>query len=76
MSVSPATRPESAINFSDPVINHHPYPHFEEIRALGRAVSNPPTNAWLVTSFDDAKSIFSNVAEYAQDADMFDEIHV
>jgi cytochrome P450 len=74
MTVTPSTRPESAIDFSDPEVNRDPFPYFEQTRALGPAVWNSASGAWLVTSFDDVKSVFSNFADFAQEAAMFEEI--
>jgi cytochrome P450 len=62
------------VDFSEADINRDPYPFLEEVRASGRAVWNPPSNSWFVTSFDDVKAVFSNVADFAQDAEMFESI--
>jgi cytochrome P450 len=75
MTASANTRPESSIDLSDPVVNHDPYPYYEEIRSLGPAVWNPPSKAWLVTSFDHAKSVFANPKDFAQDQVMYEEVH-
>jgi cytochrome P450 len=68
-------RPESSIDLSDPVVNHDPFPYYEELRSVGPAVWNPPSNAWLVTSFDVAKSVFANPKDFAQDQQMYQEVH-
>lgn len=71
---SSAVRPVSEIDFSDADVNRDPYPYLEQVRALGRAVWNPPSNSWFITSFDDVKAVFSNFADYAQDTEMHESI--
>ncbi|MUL50151.1 cytochrome P450 [Mycobacterium sp. CBMA293] len=74
MTPSPVVRPESEIDFTDADINRDPYPWLERVRAVGRAVWNPPSNSWFITSFDDVKAVFSNFADFAQEAEMFEAI--
>jgi cytochrome P450 len=75
MFVAANCRPESSIDLSDPEVNHNPYPYYEELRSLGPAVWNEPSNAWLIPSFDDVKSVFANPKDFAQDQAMYDAIH-
>jgi cytochrome P450 len=64
-------RPESHIDFTDPAINRDPYPYLDQIRELAPAVWNPPSNAWLVTSFDNVRMLFSRFADFAQAETMY-----
>lgn len=75
MTSTSTGRPETSIDLSDPDVNRDPFPYFEQIRALGPAVWSDPAGGWLVSSFGDVKSIFANFKEFAQDADMFADIH-
>jgi cytochrome P450 len=71
---NPPVRPESDIDFADPVVNRDPYPHLDRIRELAPAVWNAPSHSWFVTSFDDVRAVFSTPADFAQAADMYADI--
>lgn len=75
MTASTSVRPESTIDLSDATVNHDPFPYYEEIRNLGPAVWNPASDSWLVSSFDLAKSVFSNFRDFAQKQDMYQEMY-
>lgn len=75
MTTSPGSRPESDIDFTDVDVNRNPFPYLEEIRSLGAAVWNPPSDSWLITSYDDVKSVFFRPDDFAQDVAMFEAIN-
>jgi cytochrome P450 len=69
-----ALRPQADLDFTEPEINRDPWPHFEELRELGPAVWNPPSNSWILTSYEDVRAVLRNEADYAPAAELYAEI--
>jgi cytochrome P450 len=67
-------RPECNIDFTDPEINHDPYPYLDQMRELAPAVWNEPSDSWFVTSFDNVRMVFGNFADFAQAEAMYADI--
>lgn len=74
MTTSRATRPQSEVDFSDAALNQDPFAELDRVRQLGPAVWNPPSDSWMITSFDNVKSVFMNFADFAQDSEMFEDL--
>jgi cytochrome P450 len=69
-----ALRPEYDLDFTHPEINRDPWPYMEEIRELGPAVWNPPSNSWIVTAYENVRGVLGNAADFAQPAELYAEI--
>jgi cytochrome P450 len=54
-----------SINFDTPEIIADPFPVYEQIRAAGRMVRNELLGTWMVTSYQDVVSLFTNPAVFS-----------
>jgi cytochrome P450 len=68
------SQPHYALDFTDPEINRDPWGYLEEVRDLGPAVFNPPSNSWFVTSYDHVRSIYANEPDFAPASELYAEV--
>jgi cytochrome P450 len=72
--MSTAMRPVYDVDFTDPEINHDPYPYLEEMRAIGPVVWNEPSASWIVTPYDQVRAVLVNAADFRQPSELFTEV--
>jgi cytochrome P450 len=53
------------IDFFDRAVVEDPFPHYEEVRAAGRVVWNDMLHAWMVTGFDDCKTVLGDPSRFS-----------
>src|SRR5215204_6016326 len=67
--------PTLDVSFADPEVLQDPYPVFEAIRAAGRAVYNPSAEAWMVTSYEDVRSILLDDKAFVPEAERWEDLY-
>ncbi|MFL6636631.1 MAG: cytochrome P450 [Massilia sp.] len=73
-AVGSGVRPEYNLDFTDPAINRNPWPYMDEVRAIGPAVWNEPSQSWLVTGYKESRAILMNEADFRPAGELYEEI--
>jgi cytochrome P450 len=56
---------EQSINFFDRAVVEDPYPHYEQVRSAGPIVWNDLLRVWMVTGFEDCKTVLSDPSRFS-----------
>jgi len=57
-------RRQRDVNFFDSAVIEDPFPHYEDVRATGRAVWNDIIQGWMVPGFDDCATVLTDDGEH------------